>query len=222
MGNFYEAANIPEELRRSFDVYDRIRELKMNLGTWEENVVSLSSAGIARVVFTEVGLVYLSGTPKGKYPMFDDDDVVRDGQLAGQEAADEHIRRLHWAITCGREGGDLNDVLYTIKAMGMVVSPSAGGFSRAPEVVNGYSFRWHSVFGGGRGEYARSGVDPGGFAGVHARSAIGGFGGKFSLEPEIIIAIPTPLAKAIISNRGWVFPLPPNMLEKVTRAKQNS
>ena len=61
------------------------------------------------------------------------------------------------------------------------------------------------------------GIDPGGFAGVHARSAIGGFDGAFSVEPEIIVAIPATLASAIISNRGWVFPLPPVMLEKVRR-----
>ncbi|SVC45506.1 uncharacterized protein METZ01_LOCUS298360, partial [marine metagenome] len=30
-----------------------------------------------------------------------------------------------------------------------------------------------------------------------------------------IVAIPPELSKAIIENRGWVFPLPPAMLEKV-------
>ncbi len=42
-----------------------------------------------------------------------------------------------------------------------------------PRVTNGFSFRWHSVFGGPGSAYAKNGVDPGGFAGVHARSAIG-------------------------------------------------
>jgi hypothetical protein len=68
------------------------------------------------------------------------------------------------------------------------------------------------------GEFAKDGQDPGGYAGVHARSAIGGFTGRFSLEPEIILAIPPELSTAIIRNRGWVFPLPPVLLEKVRAA----
>lgn len=219
MGKFYDESIIPRELRRNYDVYDRIRQLSIDLGTWEQQVASLAGRNIARCVFTEVGLVYLSGVGKGQYPMFDREDVVKHGQEAAREAADEHIRTLHWALVCGGEGGDLNDVLYTVKALGMVVSPGAGGFGRAPEVVNGYSARWQSVFGGGIGQFARDGVDPGGFAGVHARSAVGGFDGKFSLEPEIIVAIPEALVRTIISNRGWVFPLPPVMLEKVTRLR---
>jgi hypothetical protein len=222
MGRFYDDAIMPKELRRNFDVYDRIRELQIELGTEQENITSLAGAGIAGAVFTESGLVYLSGIPKGKFPMSEEDDRIKHGQEAGREAADAHIRRLHWALTCGEEGGDLNDVLYTVKALGMVVSPSAAGFSRAPEVVNGYSSRWHSVFGGGRSDYAQNGVDEGGFAGVHARSAIGGFGGKFSVEPEIIVAIPATLAKAIMSNRGWLFPLPPRMLDKVVQAREKA
>lgn len=219
MGRFYDDALIPSELRRNFDVYDRIRELGIELGTWEENVTSLTGAGIASAVFVESGLVYLSGTGKGTLPMIEDEHVIQHGQKAGKQAADEHIRKLHWALTCGGEEGDLNDVLYTVKALGMVVSPGAGSFGNAPSVVNGYSFRWHSVFGGGRSDYATDGVDPGGFSGVHARSAVGGFDGRFSQEPEIIVAIPPALAKAIIRNRGWVFPLPPAMFEKVKRAR---
>lgn len=219
MGRFYDEALIPSELRRSFDVYDRIKELGIELGTWEENVTSLSGAGIASAVFVASGLVYLSGTGKGTLPMIEDEDVIRHGQEGGKQAADEHIRKLHWALTCGDEGGDLNDVLYTVKALGMVVSPGAGSFGNAPSVVNGYSFRWHSVFGGGRSDYATDGIDPGGFSGVHARSAVGGFDGHFSQEPEIIVAIPPALAKAIIGNRGWVFPLPPAMFEKVKKAR---
>jgi hypothetical protein len=64
-----------------------------------------------------------------------------------------------------------------------------------------------------------NGVDAGGYAGVHARSALGGFDGRFSIEPEIIVAIPDDLAKAIIQSRGWVFPLPPAMLDKVKAAR---
>jgi hypothetical protein len=220
MSKFYHEATIPAELRRNFDVYDRIKELGIELGTWEENVTSLAGAGISSAVFTESGLAYLSGVGKGQLPMINDEAVIRHGQEAGKEAADHHIRALHWSITCGGEGGDLNDVLYTVKALGMVVSPGAGSFHNAPSVVNGYSFRWQSVFGGGRSEYAVDGVDPGGFSGVHARSAIGGFDGNFSLEPEIIVAIPPVLAKAIIENRGWIFPLPPVMLEKIKKARE--
>ena len=86
-------------------------------------------------------------------------------------------------------------------------------------VTNGYSFRWRSVFGGGMGSYASDGIDAGGFAGVHARSAMGGFDGRFSIEPEMIVAIPRSLATEIIGNRGWVFPLPPPMLDKVRLAR---
>ena len=219
MSKFYEESIIPKELRRNFDVYDRIRELKIDLGKREEQVTSLAGLNIARVVFLESGLVFLSGVPRGKLPMSDDEDTLKHGEEAGQAAADEHIRRLHWAVSCGGEGGDLNDLLYTVKGLGMVVSPSGDGFGKAPRVVNGYSNRWHSVFGGSCGEYAQGGIDPGGFAGVHTRTAIGGFGGKFSLEPEMIVALPGSLAKAIISNRGWVFPLPPQIQERINKTQ---
>lgn len=65
---------------------------------------------------------------------------------------------------------------------------------------------------------AQAGVDPAGFAGLHARSAVGGFAGQFfSLEPEMIVAIPPALAREIIANRGWLYPLPSAMYEKVVR-----
>ena len=214
MGRYYDQASIPDEMRRNFDVYDRITSLNISLGTFEENVVSLAGAGIAGVVIHESGLVYLSGTAGGLYPMNDDEERIKHGRQGAQDAADVLIRRLHWALSCGGEG-DLNDILYTVKALGMVVSPGGGATSAGPPVTNGFSFRWHSVFGGGQGDFAQDGVDPGGFAGVHARSAIGGFDGRFSIEPEIIVAIPATLAHDIIRSRGWVFPLPPEMLEKV-------
>ena len=214
MGRYYNEAAIPDEMRRDFDVYDRIATLGISLGTFAESVVSLAGAGIAGAVIHESGLVYLSGTSGGTYPMNDDEDRIKHGQKGAQDAADTLIMRLHWALSCGGEG-DLNDVLYTVKALGMVVSPGGGATSAGPPVTNGFSFRWHSVFGGGRSDFARNGVDSGGFAGVHARSAIGGFDGRFSIEPEIIVAIPAALAQDIIRNRGWVFPLPPAMLAKV-------
>jgi hypothetical protein len=218
MGKHYDAFPMPAELRRGFDVYDRIRELGIALGTWEENVKSLAGANIAGAVIVESGLVYLSGVGTGTLPMSDDPATIRHGQEAGQQAADDHIRRLHWVLSCGGEG-DLNDVLYTVKALGMVVSPGGGIFGAAPAVVNGYSLRWQSVFGGGGGAYAEGGIDPGGFAGVHARSAMGGFDGKFSQEPEIIVAIPPALAREILSRRGWVFPLPPAIFDRLRRER---
>ncbi len=218
MGKHYDDAAIPDELRRNFNVYDRITELGVSLGSFESEVTSLAGAGIAGVVLHEGGLVYLSGTGGGKYPMNDDAERIEHGQAGARDAADVLIRRLHWALSCGGEG-DLNDVLYTVKALGMVVTPGGGTTSAGPPVTNGFSFRWQSVFGGPRSDYAVDGVDPGGFAGIHARSAIGGFDGRFSIEPEIIVAVPASLAREIIMNRGWVFPLPPVMAEKVTGAR---
>src|SRR5947209_6954588 len=91
------------------------------------------------------------------------------------------------------------DVYDRIKQLGMVVSTDVD-YNSGPAVVNGYSGRWQSVFGGGIGSLAQDGEDPGGYSGVHARSAIGGFTGRFSLEPEIIVTIPPALAQAIIKN----------------------
>ncbi len=220
MSKFYDEALLPDELRREFDVYDRIREIGIPIGSFSEDVVSLEGAGIAGAVVHESGLVYLSGTTAGTYPMNDDEERIAHGFQAAQEAADVLIRRLHWTLSCGGEG-DLNDVLYTVKALGMVVSPGGGASGAAPFVTNGFSFRWHSVFGGPQSDYAEDGVDRGGFAGIHARSAMGGFDGKFSIEPEIIVAVPAALAQQIIMNRGWVFPLPPVMLDKVRSARSS-
>ena len=213
MGKYYDQAAIPDALRRTYDVYDRIKQLGINLGTFEENVRSLEGRNIAGAVVQESGLVYLSGVGTGKLPMNDDPERVKHGQEAGREAADHHLRVLHWTLSCGGEG-DLNDVLYAIKALGMVVSTEVD-FNSGPAVVNGYSGRWQDVFGGAIGHFAQNGIDPGGYAGVHARSAIGGFTGRFSQEPEMIVAIPSALAQAIIKNRGWILPLPPSMFGKV-------
>ena len=217
MGKHYDNAAIPDVMRRDFDVYDRIAELGIDLGTFEENVTSLADSPIAHMVFHESGLMYLSGSSGGTYPMNDDEDRIAHGFEGAQEAADHQIRRLHWGLSAGEEG-DLNDVLYTVKALGMVVTPGGGTTSAGPPVTNGFSFRWQSVFGGGKSTYAIDGIDPGGFAGVHARSAMGGFDGRFSIEPEIVVAIPSGLAMEIIANRGWVFPLPPVMLDKIEAA----
>ena len=47
MSKYYDEALIPAELRRNFDVYDRIRALQLPLGSFETDVVSLANAGIA-------------------------------------------------------------------------------------------------------------------------------------------------------------------------------
>ena len=174
MGKYYNEAAIPDSLRRNYDVYDRIQELGIDLGSFEDNVTSLKGAGIAGVVFHSTGIVYLSGAGGGERQMNDDPERVKHGQQAASDIADSMLARLHWALTCGGEGGDLNDVLYTVKALGMVVSTDVE-FNSGPAVVNGFSFRWQSVYGGGMGDFASDGEDSGGYAGVHARSAIGGF-----------------------------------------------
>ena len=215
MGKFYDNSIIPDEMRRKFDVYDRIKKLGLDMGSFGEDVKSLAGANIAGATVHQSGLVYLSGLGLGPGSMYDDPERIKEGQKAGQDIADSMIRRLHWILTCGKEGGDLNDVLYTVKALGMVVSTDVF-FNGAPAVTNGFSVRWHSVFGGGGGEFAKNGEDES-YSGVHARSALGGFTGRFSQEPEIIVAIPPEFAEAIIKNRGWVFPLPPAQLEKVKK-----
>ncbi len=218
MGTFYDNSIIPDHLKRNFDVYDRINKLGIDLGTFEAEVTSLKDAGISGIVFHESGLVYLSGMGLGPGQMYDDPDRIKEGQDAAQSIANSMIKRLHWGLTCGGEGGDLNDVIYTVKALGMVVSTDVA-FNGGPAVMNGFSERWQSVFGGGKGEFAVNGEDQN-YGGVHARSAIGGFTGRFSIEPEIIVAVPPELSKAIIHNRGWIYPLPPEMLNKVSKNRK--
>ena len=90
---------------------------------------SLAGVPIAGAVVHESGLVFLSGTAGGEYPMNDDEERVRHGQEGAQQAADRLIRILHWTLSCGGEG-DLNDLLYTVKALGMVVSPGEAPSAR--------------------------------------------------------------------------------------------
>ena len=214
MGAFYDNSIIPAHLRRDFDVYDRIKELDLDLGSFDQSMKrDLKGANICSVIFHESGLVYLSGHGYGPGQMYDDPARIKEGQDAAQFVADSMIGRLHWSLVCGGEGGDLNDLLYTVKGLGMVVSTDVA-FNGAPAVMNGFSLRWQSVFGGGAGAFAEEGEDSS-YAGVHARSAIGGFTGRFSIELEFIVAIPPDLARAIIQNRGWIFPLPPKEAQRV-------
>lgn len=214
MGTFYDNSIIPDRLRRDYDVYTRIKELGLDLGTFDQWLGrDLKGANICSAVIHESGLVYLSGYGYGPGQMYDDPERIKEGADAAQFVADSMIGRLHWALVCGGEGGDLNDVLYTVKGLGMVVSTDVA-FHSAPKVMNGFSARWQSVFGGGAGAFAEDGEDQN-YSGVHARSAIGGFTGRFSIEPELIVAIPQELAHAIIRNRGWIFPLPPAEAERI-------
>lgn len=208
MARYYDSFALPADLRRSFSVYERLAELGIEIGGAGEQVSTLSGQRIAAVVFTESGLVYLSGGSAGLAAVDDEDPAVAAAYEAGGIVADRHLVLLHWALACGDEGADLDDVLYPVKVLGMVVSSVDRPFLRAPEVVNGYSARWHSVFGGSLSAFARDGLDPGGFGGMHARSAIAGFEGRFALEAEVIVAIPAELARLIIAQRGWLYPLP--------------
>ena len=215
MSKYYDEALIPTEMRRNYDVYERIKTLKIDLGTFEENVTSLKGGVIAGVIFHESGLAWMSGTGGGKLPLNEDTPELRKhGMKGAQDTADYLIKKLHWALSCDG-AGDLNDVLYTVKARGLAVTPGGGATHLGPTATNGFSARWHSIYGGGLSEFAVDGIDPIGFTGIHARTAIGGHDGHFSIETDMIVAIPPALAKHIITTRGWVFPLPPIYLEKI-------
>lgn len=208
MSRYYEGFALPPELRRSFSVYERLRALGIDLGVADRQATPLSGERLASVVFTEAGLVYLSGGSAGLASTDDGDASVVAVQEAGSAIAERHLRVLHRALSSGDEGADLDDVLYPVKVLGMVVSPDGRPFLRAPEAVNGYSARWHSAYGGSLSAFAENGHDPGGYGGMHARSAIAGFQGRFALECEVIVAIPAELARLIIARRGWLYPLP--------------
>src|SRR5947208_17091404 len=112
MSKYYDEALIPAELRRTFDVYDRIRGLQLPLGSFETDVVSLANAGIAGAVIHESGLVYLSGSTGGALPMHDEEERIKHGQDGARQSADTLLKRLHWAASCVGEG-DLTEVRYT-------------------------------------------------------------------------------------------------------------
>ena len=220
MSYYYDAALIPDEMRRQHDVYQRIRALGIDLGSFEEDVKSLEGGVYAGAVFHESGLVWLAGIPGGQMSMDEDTpELVEHGQKGAQDTADALIRRLHWALSCGGEG-DLNDVLYLVKARGLTVTPGGGASPVGAKVANGGTARWHSVFGGGLSEFAVDGIDPIGFSGMHARTAIGGHDGGFSIVTDMVVAIPPALARDIIMARSWFFPLPPVYFEKILAARE--
>ena len=95
MSNYYDNSIVPNELKRNFDVYDRIKELNINLGSYNENVNDITSSGlpIATVLFHQSGLVYLSGEGGGEKQMNEDPERVKHGQEAAQKIADKMVRR---------------------------------------------------------------------------------------------------------------------------------
>lgn len=193
---------VNEKWRREFDVYDRIAKLGLDLGTKEE-VMPSTAARICKLTFTPSGLVFTSGVAAGAGAMTDDDAIVAKGNESARDAAIRHLKALHWAL---EPLGDLNDVWYCVKAIGMVSSSGGGAFTRSPEVVDGYSKLFHDVFGGPASEFATEGVD-GSLSGWHARSAVGGYDlpGGSTVEPEMIFQIDPKLANRIIRKKGPHF-----------------
>lgn len=185
--------------KRDFDVYDRIKELGIDLGS-AENALPPAGFAICGLAFTPSGLVFASGTGGGSGTVTNDDADVEKGFEAGREAGVNHIRSLHWGL---HPFGTLNDVWYCVKCLGMVNSHGGGSFPKTPQVVNGYSKVFHDVFGGPLSQWAEEGAD-GSLSGWHARSAVGGFDlpGNCKIEPEMIVQIDPALALRIIRERG--------------------
>ncbi len=193
-------AELHGDWQRSFDVYDRIKELAIDLGTKGEVVSAPKGRRICSLTFTPSGLVFTSGTGGGSGPVTNDDGDVEQGFEAGQEAGHNHIRSLHWGL---EPFGTLNDIWYCVKCIGMVNSAGGGAFSKSPRVVDGYSKVFHDVFGGPISDFAEDGLDSS-LSGWHTRSAVAGFDlpGHCRIEPEMIVQIDPDLALRIIRERG--------------------
>lgn len=186
--------------KRDFDVYERIEKLEIDLGKKGDSIGSPAGNRISQMTFTPSGLVFLSGTGAGLGSLTNDDDDVRHAKEMGREAGILHLRSLHWGLD---PYGNLNDIWYFVKALGMVNSHGGGSFSKSHLVVDGYSFLFHDVFGGPMSQFAQDGEDRS-FSGWHARSAIAGFDlpGHVMVEPEMIVQIDPGLALGIIRDRG--------------------
>ena len=185
---------------RSFDVYDRLRELEVDLGQKDEAVPPPGVERLAQATFTVAGLVFLSGATGGSGAVTNDEEEVQAGLKAGREAGIHHIKCLHWGL---HPEGTLNDVWYCVKALGMVNSAGGATMTRSHEVVDGYSKVFHDVFGGPLSQWAEDGKDQS-LSGWHARSAVGGFDLPVAarIEPEMIVQIDPELALRIIRERG--------------------
>lgn len=193
-------SEIHSDWHRDFDVYDRIKDLGIELGTKEATISDPKGRRICSLTFTPSGLVFTSGTGGGTGPVTNDDGDVEEGHQAGRDAGGNHIRSLHWGLD---PFGTLNDIWYCVKCIGMVNSAGGGAFSKSPRVVDGYSKVFHDVFGGPISESAQDGVDSS-LSGWHTRSAVAGFDlpGHCKIEPEMIVQIDPQLALKIIRERG--------------------
>jgi hypothetical protein len=97
--------------QRDFDIYDRLKELEVDLGREEDGVSSPKGRRIASVTFTPSGLLFTSGTGGGTGAVTNDDGDVERGYQAGREAGIKHVTSLHWAL---HPFGTLNDVWYCV------------------------------------------------------------------------------------------------------------
>ncbi|MDA0709048.1 MAG: RidA family protein [bacterium] len=186
--------------KRDFDIYHRLKELKIDLGKKEATIAAPKGRRIASVTFTPSGLLFTSGTGGGTGALTNDDKDVERGYQAGREAGIKHVTSLHWALD---PFGTLNDVWYCVKCIGMVNSAGGGSFSKSPRVIDGYTEVFHDVFGGPLSRYAKEGADSS-LSGWHTRSAVAGFDlpGHCTVEPEMIVQIDPELAIQIIRERG--------------------
>lgn len=193
-------SELHESCKRGFDVYDRLKELGVDLGKREESISAPKGRRICTLTFTPSGLVFTSGTGGGSGPVTNDDKDVEAGYQAGREAGFKHVRALHWGL---HPFGTLNDVWYCVKCIGMVNSAGGGAFSKSPRVVDGYTKVFHDVFGGPLSQWASDGLDES-LSGWHTRSAVAGFDlpGHCRIEPEMIVQIDPALALRIIRERG--------------------
>lgn len=193
-------ADLHSDWQRSFDVYERIGALGIDLGARGETISEPRGRRICSLTFTPAGLVFTSGTGAGSGPVTNDAADVESGYQAGQQAGFNHLRALHWGLD---PFGTLNDIWYCVKVLGMVNSHGGGAFSQSPRVVDGYSKVFHDVFGGPFSAWAEDGLDSS-LSGWHARSAVAGFDlpGHVRIEPEMIVQIDPELALKIIRERG--------------------
>jgi hypothetical protein len=100
--------------KRDFDVYERLKDLAIDLGSKEDAVSYPKGRRIASATFTPSGLVFTSGTGGGTGALTNDDGDVERGYEAGREAGAKHVVSLHWAL----DGfGTLNDVWYCVKCL---------------------------------------------------------------------------------------------------------
>jgi hypothetical protein len=191
---------IQDGWKRQFDVYDRIAQMRMDLGEKSGTISDPKGRRICSLTFTPAGLVFTSGTGGGKGPVTNDDGDVEEGYQAGRDAGANHIRSLHWGLD---PFGTLNDIWYCVKCIGMVNSAGGGAFSKSPRVVDGYTEVFHDVFGGPMSQFAEAGLDQS-LSGWHTRSAVAGYDlpGNCKIEPEMIVQIDPELAVRVIRERG--------------------